>query len=99
MPPPGAESAPSALTDLLDDERLLQTSVSEFAATAVAPLVRQMDADAAIPRTLIDQLFALGVMGVEIPDALGGAGGRFFHAVLIVEALSRVDPAVAMRSE
>jgi alkylation response protein AidB-like acyl-CoA dehydrogenase len=96
MPPPGAESARPALTDLLDDERLLQASVSEFAATAVAPLIRQMDADAAIPRSLIDQLFALGVMGVEIPAALGGAGGRFFHAVLIVEALSRVDPAVAV---
>jgi alkylation response protein AidB-like acyl-CoA dehydrogenase len=96
MPRPGAESAPPPLTDLLDDERLLQTSVGEFAATVIAPLVRRMDAEAAIPRTLIDQLFALGVMGVEIPEGLGGAGGRFFHAVLIVEALSRVDPAVAV---
>ena len=35
-------------------------------------------------------------MGVEIPDAYGGAGGRFFHAVLAVEELSRVDPSVGV---
>jgi alkylation response protein AidB-like acyl-CoA dehydrogenase len=35
-------------------------------------------------------------MGIEIPEAEGGAGGTFFHAVLAVEALSRVDPAVGV---
>ncbi len=95
MPRPDAD-VPAPLTDLLDDERLLQTSVAEFAATVVQPLVRQMDADAAIPRDLVDRLFALGIMGVEIPERLGGVGGRFFQAVLAVEALARVDPAVAV---
>jgi alkylation response protein AidB-like acyl-CoA dehydrogenase len=45
---------------------------------------------------LIEQLFGLGVMGVEIPDALGGSGGSFFHSVLVVEELSRVDPSVGV---
>ena len=35
-------------------------------------------------------------MGIEIPEALGGSGGTFFHAVLAVEALSRVDPSVGV---
>jgi alkylation response protein AidB-like acyl-CoA dehydrogenase len=35
-------------------------------------------------------------MGIEIPDAQGGAGGRFFHAVLVVEELSRIDPSVGV---
>ncbi len=96
MTSPAAESAPAPLTALLDDERLLQASVREFAHQVVAPLVREMDEQAAIGRALIDRLFALGVMGVEVPEALGGAGGRFFHAVLIVEELSRVDPAVGV---
>ena len=55
-----------------------------------------MDDRQAIPRTLIDRLFALGVMGVEVPEDLGGAGGRLFHAVLVVEALARVDPAIGV---
>jgi alkylation response protein AidB-like acyl-CoA dehydrogenase len=55
-----------------------------------------MDEQAAMPRKLIDGLFTLGVMGIETPEELGGSGASFFHAVLAVEALSRVDPAVAV---
>jgi alkylation response protein AidB-like acyl-CoA dehydrogenase len=55
-----------------------------------------MDEQAKMPRALVDDLFALGVMGIEVPETLGGAGASFFHSVLAVEALSRVDPAVAL---
>ena len=55
-----------------------------------------MDEHAKIPRALIDELFALGVMAVEVPESFGGAGGRFFHAVLVVEELSRVDPSIGV---
>ena len=55
-----------------------------------------MDEDAQIPRALIDMLFSLGVMGIEIPDAYGGGQASFFHSVLAVEALSRVDPSVGV---
>jgi alkylation response protein AidB-like acyl-CoA dehydrogenase len=96
MSRPATETTPAPLTDLLDDERLLHASVHEFALRAIAPLVRRMDEEAAIPRALIDELFKLGVMGIEIPERFGGTAGRFFHAVLVVEALSRVDPAVAV---
>ena len=85
-----------ALTSLTEDERLFRDSVYEFADRDVRPLVRQMDDEAKIPRDLIDRLFSLGVMGIEIPDELGGSGGTFFHSVLAVEALSRVDPSVGV---
>jgi len=55
-----------------------------------------MDEHAKIPRDLIDKLFDLGVMAIEIPESLGGAGATFFHAVLAVEALSRVDPSIGV---
>jgi alkylation response protein AidB-like acyl-CoA dehydrogenase len=35
-------------------------------------------------------------MGIEIPDEHGGGGATFFHSALAVEALSRVDPSVAV---
>jgi alkylation response protein AidB-like acyl-CoA dehydrogenase len=85
-----------ALTTLTDDERLFRNSVYEFADRDVRPLVRRMDDEASMPRDLIDRLFALGVMGIEIPDEFGGSGGTFFHSVLAVEALSRVDPSVGV---
>src|SRR6266404_1581116 len=90
------EQTSLALTTLSDDERLFRDSVYEFADREVRPLVREMDEHAKIPRTLIDKLFSLGVMAIEVPEALGGSGATFFHAVLAVEALSRVDPSIGV---
>ncbi len=96
MPQETAEQAALPLTVFCDDEVILRDSVREFAEAQVRPLVRDMDEHAAIPRTLLDKLFDLGVMGIEIPESYGGSGGRFFHAVLAVEELSRVDPSVGV---
>src|SRR5262252_4088291 len=84
------------LTVLAEDEAIFRDSVREFAEAQVRPLVREMDEHAKIPRTLVDQLFELGVMAIEIPEAYGGAGATFFHSVLAVEALSQVDPSVGV---
>ena len=92
IPPDGA----GPLTVLAEDEELFRSSVLEFAEGRIRPLVREMDEHAKIPRSLIDELFELGVMGIEVPEAFGGAGASFFHAVLAVEALSQVDPSVGL---
>jgi alkylation response protein AidB-like acyl-CoA dehydrogenase len=84
------------LTVLAEDEIIFRDSVRAFADAQIRPLVREMDEHAKIPRSLIDQLFELGVMGIEIPDSYGGAGGRFFHSVLAVEEISRVDPSIGV---
>ncbi len=84
------------LTVLSEEETLFRDSVYQFADREVRPHVRRMDESAMVPPDLIEALFRLGLMGIEIPEASGGAGGRFFDAVLAVEALSRVDPAIAV---
>ena len=84
------------LTVLSEDEAIFRDSVREFAEAQIRPLVREMDEHAKIPRELVNQLFELGVMGIEIPETYGGSGGTFFHAVLAVEELSRVDPSVGV---
>jgi alkylation response protein AidB-like acyl-CoA dehydrogenase len=89
------ESLPP-LTTLSQDEELFRDSVYEFADREIRPLVRDMDDHAKIPRELIDKLFDLGVMSIEIPEAYGGTGATFFHSVLAVESISRVDPSVGV---
>ncbi len=96
MTTPASDPVHAPLTRLSDDERLFSETVYEFADREIRPHVREMDEQAKMPAALITSLFELGVMGIEIPDAYGGAGATFFHSVLAVEALSRVDPAVGV---
>ena len=88
--------AASPLTLLADDERLFRDSVYEFADQRIRPLVHEMDEQAHIPDSLIKELFDLGVMAITIPESHGGAGASFFHAAIAIEALSRVDPSIAV---
>ena len=84
------------LTKLSEEEQLLRANVETFAKKEISPLVREMDESASIPRTLIEKLFSLGLMGIEVPDKYGGANGYFFLSVLAVEELARVDPSIAV---
>ncbi|HEY2409838.1 MAG TPA: acyl-CoA dehydrogenase [Polyangiaceae bacterium] len=86
----------AALTELLEEEHLFFQTVLDFAKERVAPKVRVMDEHAKLDAGLVRELFSLGVMGVEIPSELGGAGSSFFNAILAVQALARVDPSVAV---
>jgi butyryl-CoA dehydrogenase/short/branched chain acyl-CoA dehydrogenase len=87
---------PSPLTDLSEEENLFYSTVRQFAEEKIAPLVRTMDDDQQLAPSLVQQLFELGLMGIETPEALGGAGGSFFDAILAIEAISTVDPGVAV---
>ena len=89
-------TAMPALTRLAEDEAIFRDSVYEFADKEVRPLAREMDEHAKMSPALLEKLFELGVMSVEIPESFGGAGGTFFHSVLAVESLSRVDPSVGV---
>ena len=55
-----------------------------------------MDEEQQIAPGLVEKIFELGLMGIEIPEEFGGAGGSFFDAALAIEAISTVDPAVAV---
>ncbi len=89
-------AAMPALTRLAEDEVIFRDSVYEFADKEIRPLAREMDEHAKFNPGLLKKLFEMGLLSVEVPESYGGAGGTFFHSVLAVESLSRVDPSVGV---
>jgi alkylation response protein AidB-like acyl-CoA dehydrogenase len=84
------------LTNLTPEEEALRDTVRRFARNEIAPLVREMDDAQKMDPAIIRQLFALGLMGIEIPAEYGGVGASFFDAILAVEEISAVDPAIGV---
>ena len=91
MPEAVLQAPPLPVTSLTEDEILFRDSVRQFADDKVRPLAKEMDEKSVFDKALLDQFFQLGLMGIEIPEQYGGAGGRFFEAILAVEELSRAD--------
>lgn len=83
-------SAPP-LAALSEDESLFRENVRQFADDSIRPKVREMDEKGVFDHALIEQFFSLGLMAIEVPEQYGGAGGKFFEAILAVEEVSRVD--------
>ncbi len=85
-----------ALTVLSEEEEIFRATVRDFAEAELAPRAAKMDQQGCYDPEIIPMLFELGIMAIESPVELGGAGGTFFLSVLAVEELSRVDAAVAV---
>ncbi|HEU0053334.1 MAG TPA: acyl-CoA dehydrogenase [Longimicrobium sp.] len=84
------------LTVLSEDETMFRDAVRQFAEDDVRPRVQEMDEAQRMDPALIPQFFELGLMGIEVPEELGGTGASFFTAALVVEELSRVDASVGV---
>jgi acyl-CoA dehydrogenase-like protein len=80
------------LSVVAEDEKMFQSTVRRFARAEIVPHVRETDEAGVFRKDIIQQFFALGLMGIEIPGEYGGQGGTFFQCVLAVEELSAVDP-------
>ena len=89
-------AAPAALTTLSEEELMFRDAVRDFAEAEVRPHVHEMDEAAKFRPEIIAKFFELGLMGIEVPEALGGAGGSIFMATLAIEELARVDASAAI---
>jgi len=84
------------LTMLSEEEELLRSTVRDFAESEIRPHVAEMDAAGAFRKDILARFFELGVMGIEVPERFGGAGGNIFLATIAIEELARVDAAAAI---
>ena len=89
-------TTPQPLTCLSQDEALFRDAVAAFAREEVRPRVNAMERQAKIDPVLITKAFELGLMGIEVSEEYGGAGGSLMMVALAVEELSKVDASTAV---
>jgi len=87
---------PTPLTTLTEDEAMFAEAFADFFREQVGPLVHTMDKNQKIDPGLIESFFQMGLMGIEIPEEFGGAGGNFFMSILAIEEAAVVDPAISV---
>ena len=95
MPTDAASNTP-ALTLLSEEETMFRDAVAAFAEEEVRPRVMEMEKAGKIDSSLLPKYFELGLMGIEVPEQYGGAGGSLFMLTLAVEEISKVDAAAAI---
>ena len=84
------------LTRLSEEEELFRDTVRDFAEREVRPRVAAMERASTVDPALLAKCFELGLMGIDIPESHGGAGGNLLMTVLAVEELSAVDASIAI---
>ncbi|MEM9760751.1 MAG: acyl-CoA dehydrogenase family protein, partial [Pseudomonadota bacterium] len=74
----------------------LQETVRRFAAERVAPLADEIDRTNEFPMHLWREMGELGLLGITVPEELGGAGMGYVAHTLAVEEISRASASVGL---
>jgi len=82
--------------DLDNEHELVRSTVREFAQERVGPVAEELDRESRFPSELVAGMAELGLMGMTIPEAYGGAGADTVAYAIAVEELTRVDSSVAI---
>src|SRR5687767_13784032 len=77
--------------DLTEEQRLLEQSVREWGAKAVAPHIRELDRQHKFDKNILPQMAELGLLGCSVPQEYGGAGMDYISLGIVSEELEYVD--------
>jgi short-chain 2-methylacyl-CoA dehydrogenase len=88
-----------SLNTFTEEEEMFRDTVAKFAQEVVGPKAREMDENESMDADVVKAMFDNGLMGIETPEELGGAGGSFTSAILVVEELAKVDPSVSVMND
>jgi alkylation response protein AidB-like acyl-CoA dehydrogenase len=82
--------------ELTPEQREIQQLARDFVRDRIEPNAAAWDRDHGFPRELLGELAGLGLLGVCVPEELGGAGADFLSYILVLEELSRGDAGVGV---
>jgi glutaryl-CoA dehydrogenase (non-decarboxylating) len=77
--------------ELTEDHKALVQTVREFALREVAPHIKEWDEKQQFDRGVLDKMAELNLLGVCVPEELGGAGFDYISLGLVCEELEAVD--------
>src|SRR6266516_787389 len=82
--------------DLSQEQKLIQSTVRDFALGEIAPVAEELDRTKSFPYEIVAKLGELGMMGIPFPEEYGGGGADTLSYVLAIEELARVDSSVCI---
>ena len=87
---------PQLKFDLGEDIDMLRDSVYAFAQDEIAPRAAEIDRSNQFPMDLWKKMGDLGILGITVPEAYGGAGLGYLAHVVAMEEISRASGAVGL---
>ncbi|EGG17601.1 acyl-Coenzyme A dehydrogenase [Cavenderia fasciculata] len=84
------------ITTFTEEEVMLRDTVQKFANERIKPLSKKMDETAKLDQGLLKDLFAQGLMGIEIGEQYGGTALNFMSSIIVIEELAKIDPGVSV---
>jgi alkylation response protein AidB-like acyl-CoA dehydrogenase len=78
------------------EQIMMQRMVREFAKEQITPFIDEMEQYEAFPRDIIKKMSELGLMGIPIPEAYGGAEMDFTSYIIAIHELSKVSATVGV---
>ena len=91
MPETLQSAVPAPLTTLTEDEILFRDNIRQFADDKIRPLVKEMDEKGVFEKSLIHEFFQLGLMGIEIPEAVSAEAEPNFSKRFLPSRNSRAS--------
>ncbi|SFS06495.1 isovaleryl-CoA dehydrogenase [Yoonia litorea] len=82
--------------DLGEDVNALRDMVHDWAQTRVKPMAADIDRENLFPSALWPEMGELGLLGVTVDDAYGGAGMSYLAHTVAIEEIARASASVAL---
>lgn len=76
-----------------EEQQLIRNMAREFVENEVKPIAAEIDKNHRFPEESVKRMAELGLLGLVVPDALGGGGGDTVSLALAMEEISRVSAA------
>ena len=81
---------------LTEEQQAIRQAAREFAVKEIDPIVEEIDEEQRFPAEVFAQAGELGFLGVLVPEEYGGAGLGYVEYFLVIDEISRVDPAMGL---